>query len=342
VDELGGPALVGTLYNRGYRGIYVDRFGYQDDGVKLIQGLSDYLDRSPIQSSDMRYVFFPLPEGTDKGRPDRRTYIWGTPLTFGPTGNAVKYLGEGWSCVGCTEGKNSSMYFNTPSLLHGMTIEARLSPALFADIHIRPVRVFVNDTPVGEWEVRKLDWYSVSVRSGVVQRKIPLVVRFELPNAASPESLGLNTDRRMLSVGFDQMVLVPDGMTFNRPIDVEWGAGSYGEEKNQQVTWHWCSALCEIQLLNSSKTASSVQVTMGITTGYEQPAKFTIAGPSLSDSVAVNAAGRQLRYTLNLQPGRNTLKLSSNAKRAQAPLDPRNMVFMVTNFAVSSPDGPTK
>jgi hypothetical protein len=81
---------------------------------------------------------------------------------------------------------------------------------------------------------------------------------------------------------------------------------------------------------------------MGITTGYEQPAKFTIAGPSLSDSVAVNAAGRQLRYTLNLQPGRNTLKLSSNAKRAQAPLDPRNMVFMVTNFAVSSPDGPTK
>lgn len=342
VEELNASDLVDTLYNRGYQGVYIDSFGYQDDGVKLIKGLSDYLGRSPIQSSDMRYVFFPLLDGKEKDRLDRRTYVWGTPITFSPTGNAARYLGEGWSCVGCTEGKSSSMYFNVPPPLRGATIEAHLTPALFAAIQVRPVRVFVNDLRLGEWEVRQPGWYSISVPRELVQRRSPLFVRFELPNAASPESFGLNSDRRLLSVGFDEMVLLPEGMTFDRPIEVKWGTGSYGEERNQQVTWHWCSAVCEIQLLNSSGTAARVQVTMGIRTGYEEWARFTIVGPSISDSVSVDAVGRQLKYFLNLKPGLNALKMGSNAKPAFAPLDTRNMVFMVTNFAVSSSEGPIK
>jgi hypothetical protein len=145
-----------------------------------------------------------------------------------------------------------------------------------------------------------------------------------------------------LSVGFDEMVLVPEGMTFNPPVDVKWGAGSYGVERNQQNTWHWCAVVCEIQLLNSSGTAARVQVTMGIQTGYEQAARFTIVGPSISDSVSVNAAGRQLKYAFNLKPGLNTVKMSSDARPALAPLDKRSLVFMVTNFAASSSDGPAK
>ena len=50
--------LVETLERAGFSGIYVDRFGYADQGVKLENELADSLHGVPVVSTDQRLTFF--------------------------------------------------------------------------------------------------------------------------------------------------------------------------------------------------------------------------------------------------------------------------------------------
>jgi hypothetical protein len=127
-----------------------------------------------------------------------------------------------------------------------------------------------------------------------------------------------------------------------RPVEVTWGAGSYGEETGKLGTWHWCSAAREIALVNSSTTPAHVRITLGISTGHAKPARFIIKGPGISDTVPVIDSIRPLAYTLDLPPGKTVFKMSCDAPRMPAPGDPRNMVFMVSNFALGRVSGEAK
>jgi hypothetical protein len=140
----------------------------------------------------------------------------------------------------------------------------------------------------------------------------------------------------VLSVSFDQMVL----QATNRPdipqIGIKWGAGAYKEEHGAIGTWHWCSASCQVELSNPSKNGVPVRVEMRIVTTYQEFAKFTFSGPSISDTVSTNLTGKDLTYQFEVPPGTTALKFSSEAKRAQSGPDPRNLVFMVSNFTITS------
>ncbi len=52
--------MVATLAAAGFKGIYLDRMGYGDDGREMIEKFSQILGQSPIQSEDGRKVFFHL------------------------------------------------------------------------------------------------------------------------------------------------------------------------------------------------------------------------------------------------------------------------------------------
>ena len=119
-----------------------------------------------------------------------------------------------------------------------------------------------------------------------------------------------------------------------RPVEVTWGAGAYIEETGQIGTWHWCSAKCEIALVNPSSAPAQVCMTMGISTGHDKPARFTIKGPGVSDTAPATYIVRPLAYTLDLPPGKSVFKMSCDAPLVVAPGDARNMVFMVSNFSV--------
>jgi hypothetical protein len=107
-----------------------------------------------------------------------------------------------------------------------------------------------------------------------------------------------------------------------RPVEVTWGAGSYGEETGKLGTWHWCSAAREIALVNSSTTPAHVRITLGISTGHAKPARFIIKGPGISDTVPVIDSIRPLAYTLDLPPGKNvfnvrTTRIAGRSRRAR-------------------------
>jgi hypothetical protein len=151
--------------------------------------------------------------------------------------------------------------------------------------------------------------------------------------------LGLNDDPRVLSVQFDKIALRPGAAGSGTPVEITWGAGAYGEEHDALNSWHWCSATCEFELLNNS-SAAHVALEMDIRTDYDQAARFSIIGPSVSDTVSVNKAGKQLRYTFDLPRGQGKFKINSDAKPAQSTGAPRTMVVMIRNLSVIAAESP--
>ena len=62
------PELVETLTLAGFSGIYVDRFGYADQGAEMEAALSKLLRIEPIESGDRRLVFFNLSGAVGRAR----------------------------------------------------------------------------------------------------------------------------------------------------------------------------------------------------------------------------------------------------------------------------------
>jgi hypothetical protein len=206
VGQLGGEALADTLRNRGFSGVYIDRLAYEDNAAQLITDMANHLSGPPIESADKRYAFFNLNSSVQTTETDR--YIWGDLIVFSPDGgNAAAHLGEGWSCVGCTEGKHSTMQFTVMPASSDVTLKAHLTPALFGAAKKREVRVAVNGVDVGIWHVQQPDWYSLSVPRSTIEKSPRVLIRFDFPDAASPKSLGINEDSRVLSVAFDSLML---------------------------------------------------------------------------------------------------------------------------------------
>jgi hypothetical protein len=142
-------------------------------------------------------------------------YSWGTPIVFDAAGNAARYLGEGWSCVGCTDGRNSTMNLVVPPISSDLSINAHITPSLNTTIRERPVRVLVNNVAAGEWTIRQSNWYSVAVPGPASDKKTALSIRFELPNAIAPPRLLANPEFHVSGVHFEELVIAPRTLKLN-------------------------------------------------------------------------------------------------------------------------------
>jgi phosphoglycerol transferase len=54
------PTVVGRARELGFRGVYVDRYGYGDGGAAVETELEKLLGRRPMVSADERLTFFPV------------------------------------------------------------------------------------------------------------------------------------------------------------------------------------------------------------------------------------------------------------------------------------------
>jgi len=55
-----------SISHAGFGGLWVDRFGYADNGVQLVTQLNTILETTPLESQDQRYVFWDLAKYTLK------------------------------------------------------------------------------------------------------------------------------------------------------------------------------------------------------------------------------------------------------------------------------------
>ncbi len=116
------------------------------------------------------------------------------------------------------------------------------------------------------------------------------------------------------------------------PLFLSWQGGFSTLEGNSEFNWRWCSAQGELEINNSSAKERKVTITMGLQTGYEEPSIVVIKSTTGSQTVRVNNQIGNWSGTLTLPPGKSVIRFSTDAKRVNAPSDPRVMMFRVINF----------
>lgn len=116
---------------------------------------------------------------------------------------------------------------------------------------------------------------------------------------------------------------------------LSWSDGCWDAEGTIENNWHWCSSSGQLAIHNPSTKAESIALQMTVFSGYPEPAVLRIDGPDFSESVEINSSGTSFSKTLSIPHGTTVIRFSSNANRADAPGDPRNLVFRVANFSVA-------
>ncbi len=140
----------------------------------------------------------------------------GEPVRFGRGGNAAQYQGCGWSFpeagLTWTAGRSAHLAFPVPPLEEDLLMKATFWPLVAQDRRAKQrVEILIDGEPVGYWEAKQAGEYKVTIPSKYLGSSLSTIT-FELPDAASPEELGLSDDKRVLALAMQAIVFqkLPD------------------------------------------------------------------------------------------------------------------------------------
>lgn len=122
--------------------------------------------------------------------------------------------------------------------------------------------------------------------------------------------------------------------TVLNPLTPEWTGGFSGLEGTDDLNWHWCSSEGELVINNSLKEDRKLTLEMGLATGYEELANLSLDGDLISEKLKINVRPTAYSKIITIPPGRHSIRFTCDAKRVDAPLDKRSLVFKVINFSV--------
>ncbi len=144
-------------------------------------------------------------------------YEWGTVLSFGTGGNADPYLRQGWSSpmspeYRWTNGPRATLQFEVDP--PGESVVVQLVFAPYVDPKLLPrqrITVLCNGHEVTKHEGTE---HKASIMVMKVAERAfgsgQLTLEFDLPDAASPRSLGRGGDERQLGIFVSRMVMFPE------------------------------------------------------------------------------------------------------------------------------------
>jgi hypothetical protein len=110
------------------------------------------------------------------------------------------------------------------------------------------------------------------------------------------------------------------------PLFLSWGGGFSGMEALSGRSWRWCSAGGELTIENGSRFDRQVSVRM-TAVAAKPPASLEIDGDLTSARFELGPQGAMVSLSLRVPPGRHTVRFRSDGQRADAPGDPRVLVW---------------
>jgi len=115
------------------------------------------------------------------------------------------------------------------------------------------------------------------------------------------------------------------------PLAWDWDKGCYGLEHDLDRTFRWCAAKGEIEVDNDTAVKRTVALRMTVVAA-QPPARVKLEGDLLS--AAVDLAG-VVSFTrqIDVPTGHHVIKFDCDGRRADAPTDPRTMVWRVEEFS---------
>lgn len=118
------------------------------------------------------------------------------------------------------------------------------------------------------------------------------------------------------------------------PLLLDWKGGFYGLETAADASWRWSASEGELHLSNLSRRPRTISLEMSFATGHPQPEDFVISG-LISEKLTVNSTPTFYSKTITVPPGESVITFRSAAKRVDAPLDPRFLVFRIEKFKMT-------
>jgi len=109
------------------------------------------------------------------------------------------------------------------------------------------------------------------------------------------------------------------------PPLLRFRSGCFGTEYERTVAFRWCAAAGEIEIDNDARVAQTAALTMTLASG-KPPARLTIDGDLLSETVEIHPGGTPLAHRLTIAPGHHRLRYhAAGAPPSDAPGDPRRL-----------------
>ena len=111
-----------------------------------------------------------------------------------------------------------------------------------------------------------------------------------------------------------------------------WGKGFSTQEGNENGYWRWCDQEGELILYNNDSIDRSTQLELDAYTGYDEDSNLIIEYNNMLNKYKINSKGEKIYITLDLQPGENIIRFSTDSKQIEVPNDPRKLFFRIYNF----------
>jgi hypothetical protein len=137
--------------------------------------------------------------------PVDRFYGWGVAVKCGRGGQSERYNTLGWSDAEkdftWTIGKRTELLFRTEPTAKALQLRMRLAGNTKPpQLPFQPVEVYVNQQKVADWEVGDSADYTATIPAGTVKEGGELRIELKVPQAASPKSLEVSAEPRVLGV----------------------------------------------------------------------------------------------------------------------------------------------
>ncbi len=144
---------------------------------------------------DQSIIFKLLPE-----------YVAGTKMSFAGSSSSHTIAGSGWSTIDEPSGRwsagtKATLIFRPRKIpTRGFILSVAGLGLVGPNLPAQDVGIEVGGVAIGHWKFAAGAVHSISIASDAVDQKGILVVTFHIPNATTPEKLGLNSDRRTLGI----------------------------------------------------------------------------------------------------------------------------------------------
>lgn len=116
-------------------------------------------------------------------------------------------------------------------------------------------------------------------------------------------------------------------------VIAEWTKGCSALEKSGSNAWRWCGKTSSLRLVNYSDIDLAVDLSFRMQSGYQETSSVLISGADSKDLMNLPNGSSVYNKTINLKAGTTIImKFDTNAKRVNAPGDPRSLYLRITDF----------
>ena len=188
------------------------RFMFGDDqGVDPPSAVRDkHLPAWPLQRDRVECAGFALPGGPYVRATPCSVEPGNTVLSFGGACSAKKYALFGWDLsdgpFSWSNASDAILYFAPGQTSEAVSVNMRVFPINYTKVQSQRMPVYFNGEKLGDFILTAETELTVEIPANKWNSGSPATLAFRFPDAASPQSLGVSIDPRLLGVGFREII----------------------------------------------------------------------------------------------------------------------------------------